>query len=275
MLGAAAGVALLAGTVAWNRATEGTIARLGGVARGLAHETHSWQELASLPAPVGRYFQFALSPGQLLIRHAHITQHGTFARRPNTWEPFTAAEDFSVGPPGFVWDARIGMAPVFGTRVRDSYVAGVGAVRASVAGLVTVANQTGTPELASGALLRYLAEAVWLPTALLPSQGVRWTAIDNRSARAALTDGATTVSMDVSFASDGGIRTITAMRYRDVNGRPVLTPWEAHFSDYERVNGMRVPHWGEVGWVLADGWFPYWRGTNVTWLFQFDPAAPR
>lgn len=31
-------------------------------------------------------------------------------------------------------------------------------------------------KLDEGALQRYLAEAIWFPTALLPSQGVTWTA---------------------------------------------------------------------------------------------------
>jgi hypothetical protein len=270
-LGLATVVSRIAG---WNRTTERDIARMRAavdpkVARGI----YTSDEIVGLPAPVMRYFKFALVPGQSLIRRARVTQYGTFARSPNAWEPFTATEDFAVSPPGFVWDARIRMAPLIWTRVRDSYVTGTGAIRASVAGLVTVVNETGTPEMASSALLRHLAESVWLPTALLPSQGVTWTAIDNASARATRTDGQTTVSMDVYFASNGEISKIVGMRYRDVDGALVLTPWEGRFSDYERVNGMRVPHWGEVGWQLPDGWFSYWRGTNDRWLFEFDSVA--
>jgi len=39
-------------------------------------------------------------------------------------------------------------------------------MHAKVARLVTVADQHGTPEMAASSLLRYLAEAAWLPTAL-------------------------------------------------------------------------------------------------------------
>ena len=35
--------------------------------------------------------------------------------------------------------------------------------------------------------LRYLAEAVWMPSALLPSNGVAWEAVDDLHARASLT----------------------------------------------------------------------------------------
>jgi hypothetical protein len=56
---------------------------------------------------------------------------------------------------------------------------------------------------------------------------------------------------------------MSAMRHRDVNGTPALTPWAGRFSSYARVGGMMVPTDGEVGWVLPDGWYPYWRGRTV------------
>jgi hypothetical protein len=48
-------------------------------------------------------------------------------------------------------------------------------------------DQRGTPEPAQVELMRYLAKAVWYPTALLPRQGVRWDLIDEATARASLT----------------------------------------------------------------------------------------
>jgi len=42
---------------------------------------------------------------------------------------------------------------------------------ASLFGLISLANWRGTPEVAQGELMRFLAEAAWDPTALLPSQG--------------------------------------------------------------------------------------------------------
>ena len=68
-------------------------------------------------------------------------------------------------------------------------------MHAALLGLVTLADIRGTSEVAQGELLRFLAEAAWYPTALLPSQGVRWEALDGISARATLTDGATMVAL--------------------------------------------------------------------------------
>lgn len=259
--------ALAVGALVWNRATARAVARLDAEparsGTGVAPTRFSPDELVGLPAPVVRYFEFALTPGQPLVRHARLTQQGTFAMRRDAWAPFTAVEDFAVWPPGFVWDARIRMAPGVVARVRDSYLAGEGVMQGKAAALVTVVDHRGTPEMAASSLLRYLAEAAWLPTALLPSAGVRWEAVDDSTARATLADAGTAVRMDVHFAASGEIARISADRHRDVNGTPVLTPWEGHFWDYQRASGMTVPMSSEVGWILSDGWFPYWRGRTV------------
>ncbi len=272
----AAGLAAVGGTVAfgtwaWDRATSRLVARLEEAGPGGAPEPSvlDFGRLEGLPAPVARYFAFALSPGQRIVAGAHLRFTGTFAARPNAWSPFTAEQDVRVTPPGFVWDARIAMMPVVPVRVRDSYVGGVGVMRAAAAGVVPIVDQHGTPELAAAALQRFLAEAVWLPTALLPRDGLSWSAIDDTSARVTLTDGPTTVSLDVTFGPRGEIERVLTMRYRDVKGRPVLTPWVGHHTDYQRLSEMMIPTSGDVAWVLPDGPEPYWRGRLVGATFDW------
>lgn len=153
------------------------------------------------------------------------------------------------------------MAPLVVVRVRDSYLGGSGAMLVRLAGVIPMVDQSGSPELAAGALHRYLAEAVWFPTALLPSQVVSWESIDDHSARATLNDGNTTVSLDFRFGEDGEIvQAYTPARSRDVNGTGVPTPWLCTYRDYAQVDGMRIPAEGEVGWVLPEGMLSYWRG---------------
>ena len=274
----AAASAVAIATLVWNRATARAVARLNASPEGIApaadDDRYDPAELDGLPAPVARYFTYALTPGQRLVRRARLTQEGEFAARPGRWAPFAAIEHFTVSPPGFLWDARVRTAPLVVTRVRDAYIGGEGAMRAKVTGLVTVADQHGTPEMAAGSLLRYLAEAAWFPTALLPSAGVRWAAIDDDSARATLTDGATTVSMDAHFGPEGEIARVTAMRPRDVHGTPVETPFEGRFTDYARAGRMMVPRSGEVGWVLDGRWTPFWRGRTVRSDFR-PRSSPR
>lgn len=257
-----AAAAIGAGTLLWNRSTTRAVARLapGGTAG-----TYTREQLAGLPAPVVRYFEFALTPGQPLIRTARIEHEGEFRGSLDApWSPFKSVQHFSVDPPGFVWDAAIRMAPLMTVRVRDSYLEGNGSMRASIAGLIPVVNAWGSTELASGALHRYLAESVWLPTALLPGAGATWEPIDDNAARATLTDSGVSVSLDFRFNEKGEIVSVyTPARYRDVNGKGVPSPWEGHFREYERMDGLMVPREGEVAWILPEGRLTYWRGRVV------------
>ncbi|MCK7496613.1 MAG: hypothetical protein MZW92_41150 [Comamonadaceae bacterium] len=79
------------------------------------------------------------------------------------------------------------MMPGLAVHVHDAYVAGEGILHPAVMGLISLTDLRGTsPEpggVAQGEFLRYLAEAAWYPTALLPSQGVRWIAVDDNAAR--------------------------------------------------------------------------------------------
>jgi uncharacterized protein DUF6920 len=253
------------GAARWNRATARMVDRLTTPTR--THDianaaSFSAEQLAGLPAPVVRYFTFALTPGQPLIRRARVRWAGEFRSRPDgKWSPFTAVQHFAVRPPGFVWDATIRMTPFLPVRVRDGYVAGEGTMVGKLGALVRVVDEHGTPAIAASALSRYLAEAVWIPTALLPTEGVSWAPIDDSTARASVTDGATTVSADFHFGPRGEIVGTSMMRHRDVNGRGVPTPFEGRYNrDYRRVSGMMIPPGAEVEWVLPEGRFTYWRG---------------
>lgn len=261
---ASAAAALTAGNLLWNRCTAKAVGRLGNgpAARG----TFSRVQLADLPDPVVRYFEFALTPGQPMVRTARIEHAGRFRSGglDAPWSRFKSVQHVSIEPPGFVWDAAIRMPPFLTVRVRDSYLLGIGAMQARVASLVRVVDASGGAELAAGSLHRYLAEAAWIPTALLPGRGVAWEPIDDRSARATLRDSGISVSLDFQFGERGEIVSVyTPARYRDVDGRSVPTPWMGHFKSYAPVDGMMVPMDGEVEWLLPEGRLPYWRGRIV------------
>ena len=272
---AAAAGAVTIGIFRWSRATKRKVDRLGTLP--VSHETPpSPSELDTLPTPVKRYFTFAFAPDQMPIAAARVASAGTFlTKRGAKRSPFIADQHFVIEPPGFVWDAKITMAPLVTARVRDSYVDGEGEMTARAVGVIPIVDQHGTPEMAEASLQRYLAEAVWFPTALLPGAGVTWTPIDKSSARATLSDHGHTVSVDFQFGVNGQIDGFWAMRQRDVNGVPVLTPWRGRVWDYERADGLMVPRAAEVEWELADGPLAYWRGqiTRINYEFGAPVAA--
>src|SRR5687767_2463513 len=270
-LGAGVAGAAVAGHLAerrWHDTSEGVLASLR------SHEaapaaTYSERELAGLPSPVVRYFRHTLHEGQRIITHARITWNGQFNMgQPgkDNWRPFTAVQEFVPGAPGFVWNARICMVPPVPILVRDSFVDGRGAMRGAVFGLVPVVDVNGTPTLASGALQRYLGEAAWLPTALLPRQGVTWTPIDDTRALATITAGGTAVSLEFRFDAEGRNVSVFAPDrfYDDGKGEPVARPWEARSLRFGNHEGVIVATEALAEWQLPSGTFAYWRGRPTT-----------
>lgn len=255
----------------WREATEAMLAELERAAADPDGRV-AFDRPASLPAPVQRYFRRVLRDGQPLIRSARVTQAGAFRIRESAdveagWAPFTAVQRFTADPPGFVWDARIRMAPLLRVWVRDGYVAGRASMRGAAAGLVTVVDAPDDSGLRAGALVRWLAEAVWLPTALLPGAAVGWQAMDDRRARVTVRDGPTSASLEFTFGEDGEIvAAYTPARPREpgAGGEYVTAPWGGRYGGYREHAGMLVPTEAEVYWITEGREQPYYRGRNET-----------
>jgi len=239
------------------------------------------RELDGLPPPVQRFFRAVLKDGQPMISAVEIAHRGSFnlaAEGADQWRPFASTQRAVTRRPGFVWDGRVMVMPGLAVHVHDAYIAGEGILHPAVLGLVSLTDLRGSsPEpggVAHGELMRWLAETAWYPTALLPSQGVRWTAVDAQSAQATITDGALAVTLLMRFDRDTGvIGSVRAeSRGRTVGNSVVLTPWEGRWSDYAERDGMQVPTRGEVAWLAPEGARAYWRG-EVTRI-AFTPARP-
>ncbi|WP_412069949.1 DUF6920 family protein [Rubrivirga sp. IMCC43871] len=263
VLGAAYAGSSAYGASRWASATRTLRGRLDAARTPEGPRAVDLHDLYGLPGPVERYLRAALTDGQPIVTGATIRHTGTFnlSEAGERWAPFTSEQWVATRRPGFVWEGRVAVAPGLPVRVHDAYVAGEGRLHASVLGLVSVADLRGGGDLAAGELMRYLAEAVWYPTTLLPGQGVSWLAGDDHSATATLVDGDVSVTLRFTFDARGLVETVEAeARGRTVNGEVVPTPWRGRFWGYEARAGMQVPTDDEVAWLLPDGAKPYWRG---------------
>ncbi len=255
----------------WAMKTQALLDRLESARLPPPIERFDPQELATLPHPVARHLRQALPAGTPMIRAADVMHKGVFnmGLEIDQWKPFTSRQRVVTRRPGFVWDGRVAMAPGLAVHVHDAYVAGEGILEPAVLGLIPLAQLRDRGEVARGELMRFLAEAAWYPTALLPSQGIRWEPIDDGTARATLVDGAITLSMTFHFGPNGLIEAIRAeARGRTVGGRIIPTPWEARLYNYQRRDGLLVPIEGEVAWITPDGRLPYWRGAITSLVYQ-------
>jgi hypothetical protein len=232
------------------------------------------RELEGLPAPVQRYFRAVLKEGQPIIAAVRLELSGTFnfSATGEQWKPFTSMQRVITRRPGFLWDAQIAMLPGLPVRVVDSYIAGQGLLRAAILGLFTMADVSGGGEIARGEFMRFFAEAAWYPTALLPSQGVRWEAVDDHSAKATLVDGPLTLTLLFRFNDAGLIDSFRAeARGGMVDKVMVMAPWEGKWSNYQSCGGMTVPFTGEVAWMRPQGRRCYFIGTVGALTYEFSP----
>ena len=232
------------------------------------------RELEGLPAPAQRYFHAVLKEGQPVITAATVELAGTFnlSATDAQWKPFTSRQRVVTRRPGFLWDAQVSMLPGLTVRVLDSYIAGKGLLHAAVLGLFTVAEVGGGGEIARGEFMRFFAEAAWYPTALLPSQGVRWEAVDDVSANATIVDGPFTLTLLFRFNDAGLIDSFRAEARGAMVGKEMrMLPWEGRWSNYHRRDGMTVPFTGEVAWLRPEGRKSYFIGSVTKLAYEFSP----
>jgi len=263
------GIAVIYASDLWQSDTNKLRAKLIGGRQTIKPQIYDQTEIEGLPDPVQRFFQTVLKDGQAIVAAVKLSQQGHFNlnEKEDKWNPFTATQLVITQRLGFDWDARIQMALGLNAFVHDTYILGQGNLQASLLGLFTLANMRNTPELNQGELLRFLAEAVSYRTALLPSQGVCWEAINDTSARGTLTYGATTVSLVFHFNPEGVIDTIRAeTRYRD---KLTAMPWCGRFWEYSVRNGMLIPLEGEVGWEHPERLRLYFKGRITELNYEF------
>jgi hypothetical protein len=221
-------------------------------------------QLVGLPAPVQRYFRHVLRDGQPYLRGLRLHYGGQFKTNlKKDWIAISGEQYITANPPGFIWQGttRWFMA-------RDEFVAGHGGLTVRLLGALPVVHGQG-PHFDQGELLRWLFESTWLPTALLPSEHIAWTAIDDHSARLTLVCQGLRVSCLARFNEQDELAECEARRYMD---ETTLMPWIGRFAQYRRWHGVLVPTRGEANWVVGGQRQPYAR--FIVQKLEYDKLKP-
>ena len=212
--------------------------------------------LESLPPPVQRYLSYAGVVGKPVARTVHLAQSGRMRLGPGQpWLSLRAKQYYSVQPPAFVWDGIVRAGPVPIGRARDVYVDGKGSMLVKALSLFGVVDAQGE-EIDQGAMMRYLSEMVWFPSAFLLGN-VSFEAVDEGSARVTLTDQGRTASGTLTIDPDGRLTGFVAQRHRMAGGSLELETWWTPVTEYGERAGLRLPVRGKAVWRLADGDFEY------------------
>jgi hypothetical protein len=172
--------------------------------------------------------------------------------------PFTATEHFEIERVAFSWLARFPVLGPIGFQVVDGYDADRGLLELRLFG-VRVRRQAG-PELALGEALRYLAELPWVPHAMARNRELAWQQVDERTVEVAADVAGERAALTMGFDATGDIVHVSALRRRQAGKTRVETPWAGDFSEYEVIDGIRMPAAAEVYWDPGGDRFVYWRG---------------
>lgn len=156
------------GRLLWAARQRALLAKLEGCRRSPSNGGRQPLQIDTLPAPIARHLRQALPEDTSPIRAVTLAHRGDFNLSPDgeRWRRFTSSQRVTTDQAGFVWNGRISVAPGIAIFVLDAYLDGEGILDPSIIGLVSLGRLRDREAVASGELMRFLAEAVWYPTAL-------------------------------------------------------------------------------------------------------------
>ncbi len=230
--------------------------------------------VTGLPPVVQQWLERSNAIGRPVVKTAHLFQKGEMRTTPDgKWMPVGSRQFITVDKPGFFWTADVLAAPMISMTARDKYENGKGFMTIRLLSLFPVADAKG-PETDQGAMVRYLAEICWLPSAAL-SEYIAWEQVDSASAKATMRYGGIEASAVFTFTPDGDIKSIEAMRYYDRKSGPTLEKWHISIdpNGYREFEGLRIPAISNVAWLLKAGDFT-WYKLEITGIRYNEPYRP-
>lgn len=227
--------------------------------------------VSNLPEPARRYFNYMIEPGARLytvVELDMIGQIGLGTRQAPNYQAMNAHQILAP-PHGLVWQLESGL--ICGS---DGALPGRSWTRFWLFGLLPV-TRASDPDHRRSAFGRVVAEAAfWAPASLLPSEHVRWEAVDARGARAIVRFGPFEQAVDITIGLTGAPTRVQIQRWSNANADKEYReqPFGGKLSEFRRFDGYRLPTRVEGGNHFGTpDYFPFFRAelTNI----RFPQAA--
>ncbi|KIX13867.1 DUF6544 family protein [Dethiosulfatarculus sandiegensis] len=174
-----------------------------------ATEQYKRTDLADLPPLVRQYLEKAAPLDQPKAELTRVWQKGRIkTTEDSSWSDFEAREHITLSTRQMVWAAKADLAPLTKLYILTSKLTDSARVDSWLWGLLEVSDRKGQV-IRAYLMLRWLAEAVWHPHALLPGPDLKWERTvkkigSGRAARVSLTQDGITVSGTFLFAASKG-----------------------------------------------------------------------
>jgi len=249
------------------------------------------QEWDDLPLVAKQYLSHVVPPHHTPSESLVLQQDGSFLMKQDQYVPFTAQQVFATSPPGFFWQGRIALtpsAPQWFPKlvVSDSWVEGKGHFQAAVQAIVPILwldPLEENNEMTLGQATRWLADAVLLPSTLLPDAGiVTWKPVQGSPEKALLefqlpiADNIRNLQLEATFDDETGyLVELSGLKpFLRPNSQFEMKTWQVLFEDYqEQDNGMLVPTKMESGWVNDEGNFEaYYKIDNRSLQYHYSDS---
>jgi hypothetical protein len=216
--------------------------------------------IEALPEPARRYFRYTIAPGTPLVSVVEIEMEGKLGlgtKDKPAFRPMTAHQILAP-PKGLVWRVRTG--PISGS---DAAAPGLSWTRFWLFDLFPVVRISGNPDHHRSAFGRVVSEgAFWVPASLLPSSTVLWESVDANTARATVTFGDYSQSIDLTVGPDGHPARVVIERWSNANADKVFRqqPFGGDLSDFREIAGYRLPMRVEGGNLIGtEDYFPFYQ----------------
>ncbi|MFV8749992.1 DUF6544 family protein [Nannocystaceae bacterium ST9] len=233
---------------------------------------HAERELDGLPVPVQRFMRRNLEDGTPHLSCARLRQSGNLRERPGQpWTEFEAEEYVVASTPALLWYARLRPFPLVWVDNRELLVSG----RAH--SLSKIFSTLGAVDRDDDAtrrtlLLRWMVDLVFVPSAMLPRDGLSWTALDDDRAELTVREGEHEVHGIFVFDDKGDVvRFESDERPWLGESRPQTALWIAEFGEHRAFGGLSIPTRFALRWELDGQTFPYQQAK----LDLFETEVPR
>lgn len=214
--------------------------------------------VAGLDEPVQRYFLHAIAPGTLLAAYVELEMRGSFRLQPNAkWLPMRASQIVSIAS-GFVWQANVGKS-LMKFSGADYYAQNRGRVQFSLWGLISLVDARNK-DINRSSVGRLCIEYIWLPSALLPQNGVAWQAVSDNVIQANFRVDDEPITLTLNIDDNGKLLNVSLPRWSDATEDKnwQYISFSGKIQAEQTFGGYTVPTQIDVG---------YWFGTERYWAF--------
>jgi hypothetical protein len=182
---------------------------------------------------------------------------------------FIARETIAVAEVAFLWRAQLPIGVGLSMKVIDYVVGHEAGLEGRLLGILPVVRMTEADTMFRGEAMRYLAELMWNPDALLLNRQLDWRVLNARTLVVATGECSRRCETRLILDAAGDVIRIEADDRPRQNGRVVTNcPWFGRANGYRTIGARRIPVQAEVGWLLDGVEFVYWRGHVESWSLQ-------